>query len=104
MLYSTITASNSVIMVQDVSCKNNIENFSLNIFSVGRNKTFFEALDACSRENSSLPVADTNNSRQHLLNKMKADNLSSVWLGLYRQDLERHQWSDKSVLGMPQSL
>ena len=77
--------------------------FNFNIISVvlaGRNKTYLEALDACAREHSSLPIADTVDAHQNLLDKMKALNLTTVWLRLYRQDLETHQWSDKTVLSM----
>ena len=66
---------------------------------IQRNITYPEALDACARRNASLPTADTQELLQDLLIKMERNNLTSVWLGLHRQDLKKHQWSDNSILG-----
>ena len=69
------------------------------VISVQRNMTYPEALDSCARRNASLPMADTQELLQDLLIKMKTNNLTSIWLGLHRQDLKKHQWSDNSILG-----
>ena len=77
--------------------------FSEYLFSailVGRNLTFFEALDACARQNASLPNGDTEDSLQILIDKLKEYNLTSVWLGLYRQDLKTYRWNEQSELGI----
>ena len=66
---------------------------------VRANSSYLAAVEACGRKNGILPSADTKDSIQDLVDQANANNVTNVWLRLYRQDLGKHQWSDKSVLG-----
>ena len=62
--------------------------------------TFFEALDACARQNASVPDGDTKDSLQTLVDNVKEYNLTGVWLGLYKQDLKTYRWNEQAELGI----
>ena len=69
----------------------------------GRKMTYIEAVDACARSNGSLPKADTQETKDDLIRVMRTNNISSIWVRLYRQTFKNYQWNDKSILGLSTS-